>query len=118
MISTTPAISRRQPIATQFTGGIAIAFLAIAAVFVAPTALRAAPPVPGALWTTDPLCTGVDLNIYGSKGDVSLNGGPGHGTALPPGDYYVQVTDPNGGCVLGASFPNQPFHVNLDGSTN
>src|SRR6266480_6737476 len=121
MTITTTAILRRQQIATQFTGGIAIAFLAIAAVFVAPTVLRAAPPVPGAIWTTDPLCTGVDLNIYGSKGDVSLNGGPAHGTALPPGDYYVQVTDPNGGCVLGTSVGaslQTPFHVNADGSTN
>jgi hypothetical protein len=44
MISTTTAIWRRPQIATtQFTGGIAIAFLAIAAVFIAPTVLRADP---------------------------------------------------------------------------
>jgi len=67
MIPTTTAIWRHQQIATQFTGGIAIAFLAIAAVFVAPTVLRAAPPVPGAIWTTDPACSGVDLNIYARR---------------------------------------------------
>jgi hypothetical protein len=67
MTSTTTAILRRQQIVTQFTGGIAIAFLAIAAVFVAPTVLRAAPPLPGAVFTTDSNCQGVDLNIYGSK---------------------------------------------------
>jgi hypothetical protein len=76
-----------------------------------------AAPVPGAIWTTDPTCSGVDLNIYASKGDVYLNGGPAHGTHLPPGDYYVQVTNPSGSCVLGAS-AGQPFHVNADGSTN
>src|SRR5205085_1645519 len=95
MTSTTTAIWRRQPIATQFTGGIAIAFLAIAAVFVAPTVLRADPPLPGAVFTTDINCQGVDLNIYGSKADVYLNGGPSHPGAanLPAGEYYVQVTD-------------------------
>ena len=65
MIPTTTAIWRHQQIATQFTGGIAIAFLAIAAVFVAPMVLRAAPPLPGAVFTTDSNCSGVDLNIYG-----------------------------------------------------
>jgi len=78
--------------------------------------MRAA-PLPGAIWTTDPTCSGVDLNIYASKGDVYLNGGPAHGTHLPAGNYYVKVTTPSGACVLGAS-ANQPFHVNADGSTN
>jgi hypothetical protein len=75
-------------------------------------------PLPGAIWTTDPTCSGVDLNIYASKGDVYLNGGPANnGTHLPSGDYYVKVTNPSGSCVLGAS-AGQPFHVNADGSTN
>jgi hypothetical protein len=122
MISTTTAIWRRPQIATtQFTGGIAIAFLAIAAVFVAPTVLRADPPLPGAIFTTDSTCSGVDLNIYGSKTDVYLDGGPSHpgAASLPAGDYYVQVTDPSGACVLGTSLGTgneKPFHVNADGS--
>jgi hypothetical protein len=106
MISTITAICRRPQIATiQFTGGIAIAFLAIATLIVAPTALRAAPPLPGAIFTTDSTCSGVDLNIYGSKADVYLNGGPSHpgAASLPDGNYYVQVTDPSGACVLGTS---------------
>ena len=116
MISTTTAICRRQQIATQFTGGIAIAFLAVAAVFVAPTVLRAAPPLPGAIFTTDVGCNGVDLNIYGDKHDVYLNGGPSHpgAASLPDGSYYVQVTDPSGACVLGTSLgmaDPTPFHV-------
>jgi hypothetical protein len=105
MISTITAICRRQQIANQFTGGIAIAFLAIATLFVAPTVLRAAPPLPGAIFTTNSDCSGVDLNIYASKGDVFLNGGPAHpgAASLPDGSYYVQVTDPSGACVLGTS---------------
>ena len=124
MISTTTAICRRQQIATQFTGGIAIAFLAIATVFVAPTALRAAPPLPGAVFTSDAGCSGVDLNIYDLKSDVYLDGGPSHpgAASLPPGNYYVRVTDPSGDCVLGTSVglisPNddKPFHVDANGS--
>ena len=107
MISTINAICRRQQIATQFTGGIAIAFLAIVAVFIAPTVLRAAPPLPGAIFTTDSTCNGVDLNIYGSKDDVYINGGPSHPGAagLTDGYYCVQVTEP-GGTLLGTSAPN------------
>jgi hypothetical protein len=107
MTSTTTAIWRRHQIATtQFTGGIAIAFLAIAAVFVAPTVLRADPPLPGAVFTTDSTCSGVDLNIYGSKDAVYINGGPAHPGAagLPDGSYCVQVTSPDG-TVLGVSAP-------------
>jgi hypothetical protein len=102
MISTTSAIWRRQQIVTQFTRGIAIAFLAIAAVFIAPTPLRA--QVSGAIFTTTAGCPGVDQNIYDSKDAVYLNGGPPHPNAagLPPGDYCVQVTEPNG-TVLGKS---------------
>src|SRR4030095_13001940 len=63
------------------------------------------PPLPGAIFTTDSTCNGVDLNIYASKGDVYLNGGPDHpgAASLPDGSYYVQVTDPSGACVLGTS---------------
>jgi hypothetical protein len=65
----------------------------------------AAPPLPGAIFTTDPTCSGVDLNIYAAKADVYLNGGPAHpgAASLPDGSYYVRVTDPSGDCVLGTS---------------
>jgi hypothetical protein len=48
--------------------------------------------------------SGVDLNIYGSKGDVYINGGPSHpgAASLPDGSYCVQVTSPDG-TVLGQS---------------
>ena len=32
----------------------------------------------GALFTTDSTCTGVNLNIFGAKDEVYINGGPAH----------------------------------------
>ena len=68
------------------------------------TPLQAAPPLTGAIYTTDSTCTGVNVNIYASKEDVYLDGGPrgASGSGLPDGIYYVQVTEP-GGAVLGKS---------------
>lgn len=71
--------------------------------------------VSGAIFTTDSNCSGVDLNIYGNKDDVYLNGGPAHPGAagLPDGDYYVQVTEPDG-TLLGTSVGSTnetPVHV-------
>ena len=73
--------------------------------------LVAAAPLPGAIFTTDASCSGVDLNIYTSKLDVFVNGGPAHPGAakLPAGAYFMRVTEPNG-TPLG----NPP----LDGSGN
>ena len=71
-------------------------FLMLLAIMALPAA--AAPPLPGAIFTTDSTCTGVDLNIYTAKSDVYLDGGPAHAGAagLPDGDYYIRVTEPNG----------------------
>src|SRR5690349_4231055 len=82
-------------------------WIAYVAVLALCTALRADPPVPGAIFTTDSTCTGVDLNIYDSKDDVYIDGGPAHPGAagLPDGSYCVQVTDPSGQTVLGMSDP-------------
>lgn len=83
-----------------------VALVALMALLAAAFALPAfaAAPLPGAIFTTDATCSGVDLNIYESKDDVYLNGGPAHPRAagLPDGDYYVQVTEPDG-TVLGKS---------------
>jgi hypothetical protein len=98
------------------TAGFAV--VTVLAILLAAVTALLGQPVAGAIWTTDPTCSGVDLNIYASKDAVYLNGGPAHGTHLPAGDYYVKVTDPSGACILGASEPNLPFHVNADGSTN
>lgn len=71
----------------------------------------------GAIYTTDSSCSGVNVNIFTSKDDVYLDGGPqGGGSGLPDGTYYVQVTEPNG-TLLGSSvsppapFSTQPFVV-------
>ena len=86
-----------------------IAALAIAVTgFTLPTPASA--QVSGAIFTTTSIdggvtCTGVDLNIYGDRQDVYLDGGPRHlgaGTGLPPGNYYVKVTEPDG-TLLGYS---------------
>jgi hypothetical protein len=98
-----------------------IAVIAAVAVSLAlGTALRAA-PLPGAIFTTDSTCSGVDLNIYGDKHEVYLDGGPSHpgAASLPDGSYYVQVTDPSGACVLGTSIgaaDETPFHVSGNGT--
>jgi hypothetical protein len=60
----------------------------------------------GAIWTTDSGGNPVDQNIYGAKTEVYLNGGPkGGGGGLPDGNYYVQLTEPDGD-VLGRSYPD------------
>jgi hypothetical protein len=81
-----------------------IAFVAVLALC---TTLRAAPPLPGAIFTTDSTCTDVNQNIYDNKTDVYIDGGPAHPGAagLPDGSYCVQVTDPSGQTVLGKSDP-------------
>jgi hypothetical protein len=62
-------------------------------------------PLPGAIFTSDSTCSGVDLNIYASKDLVYLNGGPAHpgAASLPDGSYYVRVTNPSGSLLLGTS---------------
>lgn len=76
----------------------------------------AAPPVKGAVFTTDYACHIVNANTqYEMKEDVFLNGGPAKPGAagLPNGDYYVKVTEPNGR-LLGTSVGSanaRPIHV-------
>ncbi len=63
----------------------------------------------GAVYTTKEGCTRVNHNIYDSKADVYLSGGPGPGTGdIESGNYYVQVTTPDG-TVLGKT--NDPVPV-------
>lgn len=69
---------------------------------------HAAPPLPGAIFTTLSDGSQINANIYSAKCDtlgVYLDGGPGpnapQGAAgLPDGDYYFQVTDPSGKTLL------------------
>jgi hypothetical protein len=73
--------------------------------------LFAAAPLPGAIFTTDAACNGTNVNIFASKLDVFVNGGPAHPGAanLPAGAYFMRVTEPNG-----APLGNPP----RDGSNN
>src|SRR5688572_28467004 len=91
--------------------------LAITVALVTSVALTA--PLPGAIFTTDVNCNGTDLNIYAAKTDVYVDGGPAHPGAagLPPGEYYIQVTEPNGD-LLGTSIgttDETPIVVNANG---
>src|SRR5258707_11776892 len=50
-----------------------------------------------AVWTTNAAGDRVDQNIYASKPEVWLNGGPDKGPGLTPGTtLYYQVREPNG----------------------
>jgi hypothetical protein len=78
-------------------GVMTVALVAAIGPVAVSTPAVAGAPVTGAIYTTDMGCTGVDLNIYGAKTDVYLDGGPrGGGGSLPDGMYYVQVTEPDG----------------------
>lgn len=82
-------------------GGMAVLAIAASAIVLP---LPAFSQVSGAIYTTDVACSGTDLNIYSSKDAVYLNGGPRHlgAAGLPDGEYYVQVTVPDG-TLLGTS---------------
>jgi cysteine-rich repeat protein len=61
--------------------------------------------ISGAIFTTLRDGSRVNANIYASKDDVYLDGGPGNNApvgaaGLPAGDYYFQVTDPSGKTLL------------------
>ena len=80
--------------------------VALVAVFLLAGATAAfAGPLPGAIFTTTVNGSRVNANLYPAKEDVYLDGGPGQNApvgaaALPPGDYYFQVTDPPGKTLL------------------
>lgn len=89
---------------------------------------QAGAAVSGAIFTTSVDGTIVNANVqYASKCDVYLNGGPGknapaHAAGLPAGDYYFQVTGPNGQTLLSTDVvANRKLHVSslgvIDGYT-
>src|ERR1017187_3249459 len=82
----------------------------------------AAAAVSGAIFTTDVNGSIVNANVqYASKCDVYLDGGPGNhapagAAGLPTGDYYFQVTDPNGQTLLSTdAVANRRLHVSTNG---
>lgn len=67
--------------------------------------VTAAPPLSGAIFTTNMNGTRVNQNHYNDKCEVYLDGGPGDNApqwaaGLPDGDYYFQVSDPSGKKLL------------------
>ena len=56
----------------------------------------------GAIYTTNGDGERVNQNLYASKSDVYLNGGPQNANSqgLPDGTYFYQVTDPSGATLL------------------
>ncbi len=87
-------------------GTMAVLVLATAVAVWSPVrTARAAGGLDGAIFTTLPDGSEVNFNIYASKNDVYLDGGPGPGApqgaaALPDGVYVFQVTDPSGKDLL------------------
>ena len=82
--------------------------LATGALLALSTLAQAAPPLPGAIFTTLSDGSKVNANIFSAKCDglgVYLDGGPGPNApataaGLPDGDYFYQVTDPSGKVLL------------------
>lgn len=72
-----------------------VAGMLTAAALLVPAAATA--QISGAIYTSLGDGTVVNMNIYGAKADVYLNGGPQNLNAagLPDGTYYFQVTSPN-----------------------
>src|SRR5688572_14558427 len=107
----TPKFSRSHKSRTFRSRIIVVALATIALMALATTTAFMAP---GAIWTTNGSCGGVNINQYVDKDAVYLNGGPqGGGQGLADGSYYVQVTEPNGtllGTSVGSAIP-QPFVV-------
>jgi len=79
--------------------------LVLAVVVVLGYGIPAYAQLPGAIFTTLPDGSAVNFNIYASKSDVYLDGGPPPGApstaaGLPNGTYVFQVTDPSGKTLL------------------
>ncbi|MGH8245900.1 MAG: hypothetical protein ACREUU_05655, partial [Gammaproteobacteria bacterium] len=77
----------------------------------------AAPPLSGAIFTTNANGTRINQNHFNDKCEVYLDGGPGPSApqwaaGLPDGDYYFQVTDPSGRTLLSTDpVANRQFRV-------
>jgi len=79
--------------------------LGLAVVVLLGCSIPAQAQLSGAIFTTLPDGSAVNFNIYASKSDVYLDGGPPPGApstaaGLPDGTYVFQVTDPSGKTLL------------------
>jgi hypothetical protein len=94
---------------------VTLASVIVAAVSLLTTTGYMAAPNTGAIFTTGSSCDGTNINIFNTKTDVYVDGGPAHEGAagLADGFYYIQVTEP-GGALLGTSVGSAnptPLHV-------
>ena len=69
----------------------------------APT--EAVAQISGSIYSSDRNGSVVNGNVYATKTQVYLSGGPGpsspcSGQGLPDGDYYFKVTNPSGSALL------------------
>ena len=108
------APTQRQP-GMRWLRALITAPILFAALFAATTIGYMAPPNTGAIFTTDVSCSGTNINIFLTKDDVFVDGGPAHPGAagLADGVYYIQVTEPGGtplGTSVGSADPT-PVHV-------
>jgi hypothetical protein len=73
---------------------------------------RALAAISGAVFTSNFDGSGIDLNIYDSKGAVYLTGGPCQGGShLEDGTYYYEVTTPNGALLSSDSITERKIVV-------
>jgi len=100
---------RKNRSSSRWLGVIAFSVvLVVLLVSIPKSPVSAAPPLPGAIFTTDITGAVVNQNRYSTKcgpTGVYLNGGPGPNApataaGLPDGNYYFQVTDPSGKTLL------------------
>src|SRR5690349_12544359 len=94
----------KRPYGTRLSRLTLFALTVFALLAIVTTSALMFAPVAGAIFTTNSLCNGTNVNIFASKQDVYLDGGPTHTGAagLPDGNYYVKVTEPDG-TLLGTS---------------
>ena len=90
----------------------ALFMLSVALQYAAAMAPQKALAIEGAVFTSNFDGTGIDLNIYDDKSAVYLTGGPCQGGShLEDGDYYFQVTSPNGQLLSSDSIGERAFTV-------
>ena len=117
---TSPGGSNRQRKSPLGLLGLATALVSVVALLLS-AAPASAEPISGAVFTTDLNCEAVNENIFETKQDVYLDGGPkkSGSAGLNPGLYYVKVTSPSGVTLLGTSVGSgndTPIEVDKDGN--
>jgi uncharacterized repeat protein (TIGR01451 family) len=94
----------------------ALFMLSIALQYAAAMAPKSALALSGAIYTSNIDGSIINANIYGSKADVYLTGGPCQsGSHLGADTYYFEVTSPNGVLLSSDAIGNRQFSVGANG---